>query len=120
MYIAIKIKLFTFVVMVVSVHAPMGGTTTISPVRTLQCSSCGKGVGRDSILRHGVAPTSLTGVGLSERGAGSVLAVLSLSLNKILIMLVSAVLISCSNITRTQKGSFPANRFGVRLGTGRS
>lgn len=92
----------------------------MSPLRTLQCSSCRKGVGRDSILRHGVAPTSLTGVGLSERGTGSALAVLSLSLNKMLIMLVSAVLISCSNITRTENERFPINRFGVRLGTGRS
>ena len=92
--VTVGVGLFAFMIVMLSIHAPVKKAAAVSPMEALRYSDYQGKMKESSVLHRNITPASLAKRNLSRQKTKSILTILSLSLGGVLVVLISTMLIS--------------------------
>lgn len=118
--ITIGTGLFTGLILVISIYAPIKRASNVSPIEAVRYSVYRGSKKVTGKLYRKLTPFSLAKMNLSRNKIKSILAILSLSIGGILLVTISSVLISHNSEAETRGNSFPVGEFNINLNANQS
>ena len=112
--------LFALLMVVISIHAPVKKAANVSPVEAVRYSPYQGKKKESAKLHRKITPFSLAKMNLSRNKAKSVLTILSLAVGGVLLVTLSAVLISHDSYAEARGRSFPVGEFKINLNANQS
>ena len=118
--VTVGVGLFAFMIVMLSIRTPVKKAAAVSPMEALRYSDYQGKMKESSVLHRNITPASLAKRNLSRQKTKSILTILSLSFGGVLVVLISAMLISYDGAAEARGREFPVGEFNIQLNANQS